>query len=44
MKLAAVVSQSKNGRIDFGYTEDGRFRLSVIYGVTTLSEGSSHAS
>jgi hypothetical protein len=32
-KLAAVVEQSDRGRIDFGFTSDGRFHLDVTYAV-----------
>ncbi len=32
-KLAAVVNQSERGRIDFGFTPQGRFRLEVTYAV-----------
>lgn len=38
VKLAAVVNQSKKGSMDFGYTNDGRFRLSVVYGLTNIPE------
>ena len=38
VKLAAVVNQSKKGSIDFGYTDDGRFRLSVVYGLTNFPD------
>jgi hypothetical protein len=38
VKLAVVVNQSKKGRIDFGYAEEGRFRLSVTYGVANLPQ------
>lgn len=31
LKLAAVVRQSSKGQIDFGYTNDGQFQLTVIY-------------
>jgi hypothetical protein len=43
VKLAAVVSQSQKGKIDFGYTDEGRFRLSVTYGVANLAEGAASA-
>ena len=40
VKLAAVVGQSPKGKIEFGYTEEGRFRLAVTYSITNLPEGS----
>lgn len=30
-KLAAVVTQSERGAIDFGFTQDGRFRMDVTF-------------
>lgn len=38
VKLAAVVGQSPKGKIEFGYTLDGRFRLAVTYAVANLPE------
>jgi uncharacterized ubiquitin-like protein YukD len=43
VKLAAVVGQSRKGGIDFGYTEDGRFHLTVTYGLANLPEGTARA-
>jgi hypothetical protein len=38
VKLAAVLGQSQKGKIEFGYTEEGRFRLAVTYAVANLPE------
>ena len=37
-KLAAVVLQSDRGKIEFGFTEDGRFRLKVTYAALLLNQ------
>lgn len=37
-KLAAVVEQSDRGRIEFGFTEDGRFSLEVTYAAIMLNQ------
>ncbi len=37
-KLAAIVSQSDRGRIEFGFETDGRFRLEVTYAVVLQSK------
>lgn len=36
LKLAAVVQQSSKGRIEFGFTDDGQFRLKVTYSLVML--------
>ncbi len=38
VKLAAVVGQSKKGKIDFGYTDDSRFQLTVTYAITIVQK------
>lgn len=42
-KLAAVVGQSERGRIDFGFTPEGRFRLEVTYAVIQSTGGQAGA-
>ncbi|MBZ9881961.1 hypothetical protein LB535_06310 [Mesorhizobium sp. CA10] len=42
-KLAAVVVQSERGRIDFGFTPEGRFLLEVTYAVILFSGNQSDA-
>lgn len=37
-KLAAVVEQSERGKIEFGFTDEGRFRLKVTYAVVMLNQ------
>ncbi|HEY8604745.1 hypothetical protein [Tsuneonella suprasediminis] len=37
-KLAAVVEQSERGKIEFGFTEEGRFRLKVTYAALLLNQ------
>ena len=41
LKLAAVVNQSKKGKIEFGFTEDEQFRLKVTYSWIMLAESQS---
>ncbi|MCM8732545.1 hypothetical protein ACFO8O_16425 [Hephaestia sp. GCM10023244] len=36
-KLAAVVMQSPRGKIDFGFDDEGRFRLDVTYAIIQFS-------
>lgn len=36
LKIAAVVQQTKQGKIDFGFNEDNYFRLAVTYSLISL--------
>nr|UVY99794.1 hypothetical protein K4M19_00104 [Agrobacterium fabrum] len=41
-KLAAIVTQSDRGRIEFGFGNDGRFRLEVTYAVVLQTKDSAN--
>lgn len=43
LKIAAVVSQSSRGKIDFGYASDDEFFLHVTYSLLVIDCGDEHA-